>query len=113
MRVYDEAVERAKFKVLVDRIWPRGINKQKLALDAWYKDVAPSTTLRKWFNHDPDKWEAFRKKYKIELTAKKGIIEEIRQLEKAHKKITLLYAAKDEKHNNAVVLKEVLDNNND
>ncbi len=108
-RVYENDAKKANFKVLVDRIWPRGIAKDEIKIDEWYKEVAPSTALRKWFNHDPEKWDAFRKKYKAELNEREDLLSEIKQLERRHKKITLLYAAKDEKHNNAVVLKEVLD----
>lgn len=107
-RIYDDDAVEAEFKVLVDRIWPRGIVKKDINLDKWYKEVAPSTDLRKWFNHDPGKWELFRKKYTAELADKQDILDEIHGLEKVHKKITLLYAARDEKYNNAVVLKEVL-----
>jgi|SRR5688500_14058242 uncharacterized protein YeaO (DUF488 family) len=108
-RVYENDAKKANFKVLVDRIWPRGIAKDEIKIDEWYKEVAPSMALRKWFNHDPEKWDVFRKKYKAELNEREDLLSEIKQLERRHKKITLLYAAKDEKHNNAVVLKEVLD----
>ena len=107
-RVYDNDLPDEVIKVLVDRLWPRGIAKKDGIVDAWYKEVSPSTTLRKWFDHDPDKWELFKKKYKAELAGKQGILEDIRSLEREHKKIVLLYAAKDEKYNNAIVLKEVL-----
>jgi uncharacterized protein YeaO (DUF488 family) len=108
-RIYEEDAKKASFKVLVDRIWPRGIAKDEIKIDEWCKEVAPSTALRKWFNHDPEKWEPFREKYKVELNEREDLLSEIKQLERRHKKITLLYAAKDEKRNNAVVLKEVLD----
>lgn len=108
-RVYENEAKEANFKILVDRIWPRGIAKDVLNIDEWYKEVAPSTALRKWFGHDPEKWDVFRKKYKAELTGREDLLSEIKELERRHKKITLLYAAKDEKHNNAVVLKELLD----
>jgi uncharacterized protein YeaO (DUF488 family) len=107
-RVYDKDLPDEVFKVLVDRLWPRGIAKNDGIVDAWYKEVSPSATLRKWFDHDPDKWESFKKKYKAELADKQEILKEIRSLEREHKKILLLYAAKDEKYNNAIVLKEVL-----
>jgi uncharacterized protein YeaO (DUF488 family) len=95
-------------KVLVDRLWPRGISKSDGIVDVWYKEISPSTELRKWYNHDPDKWESFKKKYKEELTEQKDILQQILSLEKQHKKILLLYSSKEEKLNNAVVLQEVL-----
>ena len=107
-RVYDKDLKDDEFKILVDRLWPRGISKNDGIVNAWYKEIAPSTALRKWFNHDPDKWEAFKKKYKAELADKQDILIEIRRLVKRHKKISLLYSSKDEKYNNAIVLKEVL-----
>lgn len=107
-RVYDKDLPDDVFKILVDRLWPRGIAKKDGLVDIWYKEVSPSTTLRKWFDHDPDKWESFKNKYKAELADKQDILKEIRSLEREHKKIVLLYSAKDEKYNNAIVLKEVL-----
>ena len=107
-RTYDKDMPSDAFKVLVDRLWPRGISKNDGIVDVWYKEIAPSTELRKWYNHDPDKWELFRKKYKEELGSKEDTLNEILVLEKKHKKILLLYSSKEEKLNNAVVLKEVL-----
>ena len=107
-RVYGKDLPDDVFKVLVDRLWPRGIAKKDGIVDAWYKEVSPSTALRKWFDHDPDKWELFKKRYKAELADKQDILEEIRSLEREHKKILLLYSSKEEKFNNALVLKEVL-----
>jgi uncharacterized protein YeaO (DUF488 family) len=107
-RVYDRDLEDDEFKILVDRLWPRGISKRDGIVNAWYKEIAPSTALRKWFDHDPDKWESFKKKYKAELADKQDILTEIRSLVKRHRKIILLYSSKDEKYNNAIVLKEVL-----
>ncbi len=99
------------FSILVDRIWPRGLTKEKVNADIWMKEIAPSTELRKWFGHDAEKWEEFRVKYKKEL-ANRDIVEklrEIKRLETEKGKIILLFGAKDDKHNQAVVLKEVLD----
>ena len=107
-RIFDEDARQAEFKVLVDRIWPRGIKKTDIKLDRWYRELAPSTALRKWFNHDPDRWMEFKKKYRSELKEKTDTLNEIRQLEKQYKEVTLLYAAREEKRNNAVVLKAVL-----
>lgn len=107
-RVYDKDLPNDAFKVLIDRLWPRGISKKDGIVDAWYKEIAPSTELRKWYGHDPGKWEAFRKKYNEELEDKQDLLEEIRRLEKEHKKILLLYSSKEEKLNNATALKEIL-----
>ncbi|HJE19299.1 MAG TPA: DUF488 domain-containing protein [Aliicoccus persicus] len=108
-RVYDDMSQQDGMRILIDRVWPRGVKKEALEHDTWYKDLAPSTALRKWFNHDEDKWEEFQKKYKDELEDHKDILNEIRESADGHN-VTLLYAAKDEKHNNAVVLKHVLEN---
>ncbi len=97
--------------ILVDRLWPRGINKEKLAADEWIKDAAPSDKLRKWFSHDPEKWNEFKIRYRAELKNPKVLekINSIKSLEKKKKRIVLLFGAKDEEHNQAVVLKQVLD----
>ena len=99
------------FRILVDRVWPRGLTKEAVNANVWIKDIAPSDELRKWFAHDDSKWEQFREKYKKELKTKQNIekLKEIKGLERKNKKIILLFGAKDEKHNQAVVLKEVLD----
>lgn len=93
--------------VLVDRLWPRGLAKEKARSDQWQKDLAPSDALRRWFGHDPGKWNEFKRRYRQELGRKR---EELRELagQARHGIVTLLYAARDEAHNNAVVLKEVL-----
>ncbi|SDD23630.1 DUF488 domain-containing protein [Niabella drilacis] len=106
-RVYEAPAENDGFRVLVDRLWPRGIRKADVAIDEWQKELAPSTELRKWFNHDPEKWTGFQKKYEAELRDNPALDSFLKSLGK-HKKITLLYAAKDEQHNQAVVLQEVL-----
>lgn len=107
-RVFEDASEQDGKRILVDRVWPRGIKKEEIALDEWYKELAPTTELRKWFNHDVEKWEEFKKKYKEELKDQTELIEELQQDSNGHN-VTLLYAAKDEEHNQAVVLKEVID----
>ena len=93
--------------MLVDRLWPRGVAKEKARIDKWQKDLAPSDGLRRWFGHDPRKWEEFKRRYRQELRPK---TEELRELawQARHGTVTLLYAARDEDHNNAVVLKEAL-----
>jgi uncharacterized protein YeaO (DUF488 family) len=107
-RAYQTVDERDGFRILVDRLWPRGISKDKAKLDLWMKDIAPSNDLRKWFGHDPDKWEEFQNKYIEELKDKKQFLKEIKDIEKEKLTVTLIYGAKDEEHNNAVVLRDIL-----
>ena len=102
-RVYAAPERTDGTRVLIDRIWPRGLTKEKAALDLWLKDVAPSTDLRKWFGHDPARWDAFRRRYRDELDAMPDAVARLRDLAKQGK-LTLLYGAHDEAHNNAVVL---------
>jgi uncharacterized protein YeaO (DUF488 family) len=106
-RVYEEPAKDDGMRILVDRLWPRGLTKQRADIDLWLKDIAPSTELRKWFGHDPEKWKEFRKRYNEELkknTEQTEILKE--QLKKGI--VTLVYGAKDEEHNEALVLKELL-----
>lgn len=98
------------FRVLVDRMWPRGLSKEKAKIDLWLKDIAPSNDLRKWFAHDPKKWEEFQKRYKEELQTKNELIVKIKGLENDKETITLIYSAKDDKHNNALVLMDLIQN---
>ena len=106
-RIYDEPDKRDGFRVLVDRLWPRGLSRDKAKVDLWLKDMAPSDELRKWFSHDPVKWPEFRKRYKEELKGKQELVEQL--CEEAKKgKVTLLFSAKDTEHNNAVVLRGIL-----
>ncbi len=108
-RIYDDPSKDDGYRILIDRIWPRGVSKEDAKLDAWNKDIAPSDKLRKWFDHDPDKFDEFAKKYRKELDDKKEDLTEI--LKKAEEQtITLLYGAKDTEHNQAVVLQNVLKN---
>lgn len=107
-RVYESASEQDGVRVLVDRLWPRGLSKDKANIDLWLKEIAPDNSLRKWFSHDPEKWEEFRKMYLEELKQKEDQVQEL--LEKAvETDLTLLYAAKDENLNNAAILKEYLE----
>lgn len=108
-RVYEKPDKEDGFRILVDRLWPRGLTKEKAAADIWLKDIAPSTELRKWFSHDPKKWEEFKTRYTAELQKN---IEALAQLKEQIKKhpITLLYGARDEEHNEALVLKNYLIN---
>jgi len=107
-RIYEEPDPKDGLRLLVDRLWPRGLSKEKAHVDRWLKEIAPSDELRHWFGHDPAKWQEFRTRYRGELAATRPLLDEIAEL--AHKEpVTLLYAAKDEEHNNAVVLKELLE----
>lgn len=110
-RAYEQPIRADGIRILVDRLWPRGIKKADLRVDAWAKTLAPSTALRKWFAHDEAKWPEFRKRYRAELAAT-GATETIRDLlasAKRAKTITLLYGAKDQKHNEAVVLRNLFE----
>jgi uncharacterized protein YeaO (DUF488 family) len=107
-RVYEKADKGDGWRVLVDRLWPRGMTKEKTKADVWMKDAGPSDALRKWFGHEPEKWAAFQKKYRAELAKNKPVFAELKKMEKEHGTLTLLFGAKDEEHNQAVVLAEVL-----
>jgi len=107
-RIYEQPVKEDGYRILIDRLWPRGLTKEHAAVNLWRKDIAPSDRLRKWFSHDPKKWTMFQKRYLQELSDKKNSIEEIHKLEHDKKIITLVYGAKDQEHNNAVVLKKLL-----
>lgn len=106
-RVYEKAEKADGFRVLVDRLWPRGLSKEKANVDLWLKEISPSTALRKWFNHDPEKWKEFQKKYNAELKDHKEELQILKQ-KIAEGKVTLVYGAKDEIHNDAVVLRDLL-----
>jgi uncharacterized protein YeaO (DUF488 family) len=106
-RVYEPFATTDGFRVLVDRIWPRGINKETAHADVWLKEVAPSTALRKWFNHEPGKWPEFTRKYTAELK-RSDAMEQLLDIIRKHKKVTLLYSAHDEQHNQALVLQEFI-----
>ncbi len=105
-RAYDDMAENDGYRVLVDRIWPRGVAKDDLDLDDWCKDIAPSDDLRKWFDHDPEKWNEFKRRYRKELDDNSAVE---RLLDKAREgRVTLIYGAKDETHNNAKALRDYL-----
>ncbi|WP_455087022.1 DUF488 domain-containing protein [Prevotella denticola] len=106
-RAYAPAEESDGYRILVDRLWPRGISKEKAQIDLWLKSVAPSNELRKWFGHDPEKFPEFEQRYRAEL-AGSGALDGLRAVLREHPDATLLFAAHDEEHNNAVVLKELL-----
>jgi len=107
-RAYEEPSPKDGFRVLVDRLWPRGVSKQRAALDLWLKDIAPSTELRKTFHHDPTKWAEFKKRYTRELSEH---AEPVKMLQQKGKRgtVTLVYGARDKEHNHAIVLKEYLE----
>jgi uncharacterized protein YeaO (DUF488 family) len=107
-RIYQPYSKSDGFRILADRLWPRGISKDRAKIDLWLKDIGPSTELRKWFGHDPERWAAFKKKYRKELADKKDQLHELKRLYEKHKKVTLLYGTRDEEHNEAVVLAEII-----
>ena len=106
-RAYDQRGRGGGKRYLVDRIWPRGVKKEALRLDGWFKDVAPSTGLRKWFGHDEKKWEEFNHRYRKELESHPEALDELRTAAREGD-VTLVYSAHDPEHNNAVALKEYL-----
>lgn len=106
-RAYDTPARDNAYRVLVDRLWPRGIKKENLPLDDWLKEIAPSTALRRWFNHDADKWPEFRRRYRKELEPHSEALRAL--LRRAGQRpVVLVYAARDHDHNNAVVLRDYL-----
>jgi uncharacterized protein YeaO (DUF488 family) len=107
-RIYETPANTDGVRILVDRLWPRGVSKERAELDWWLKGIGPTTELRKWFNHDPKKWIGFQKKYKMELAKNKEAVAEFKEIVKHHATVTLLYAAKDEEHNEAIVIKDFL-----
>jgi uncharacterized protein YeaO (DUF488 family) len=106
-RVYEPPSPEDGVRVLVDRLWPRGLRKADAAIDRWMKDIAPSTELRQWFGHDPERWQEFRRRYARELRQHATTIDELHELAQ-HKTVTLVFGARDEEHNDAVALREVL-----
>jgi uncharacterized protein YeaO (DUF488 family) len=106
-RVYEPPSPEDGVRVLVDRLWPRGLRKAEAAIDRWMKDIAPSTELRQWFGHDPERWQEFRRRYARELRQHATTIDELHELAQ-HKTVTLVFGARDEEHNDAVALREVL-----
>lgn len=106
-RAYEKAAREDGFRVLVDRLWPRGVKKEKARIGLWIKEAAPSNDLRKWFNHEPAKWDEFKRRYFLELAEKGQTLKPIQeQVQK--RAVTLVYGAKDERYNNAVALREFL-----
>lgn len=107
-RVYEPPLKKDGYRVLVDRLWPRGLSKQAAKVDLWLKEVAPSDSLRKWYSHDVEKWQGFVEKYSAELRGKSPSLAQIKALEKQQGTVTLLFGARDPEHNQAVVLLRVL-----
>ena len=106
-RVYEKPSKSDGFRILVERLWPRGLTKEKASVDLWLKEVAPSPELRKWYNHDVEKWREFKQRYTRELKYKREQLEEIKEYAKKGK-VTFVYAAHDEEHNSALVLRDYL-----
>ena len=111
-RAYDAAARSDGPRILVDRIWPRGVAKEDAELEAWLKGLAPTTELRKWFGHDPEKWTEFQRRYLKELKQNDAAedLEKLQSIIEKHKRLTLVFAAKDTEHNNAVALRDFLSN---
>jgi uncharacterized protein YeaO (DUF488 family) len=106
-RAYEPPAAEDGTRILIDRLWPRGVAKTEAAIDEWMKEIAPSTELRKWFGHDPDRWQEFRRRYQSEIRERSEQYARLRALAQ-HGPITLVFAAKDEEHNDAVVLRDLL-----
>lgn len=107
-RVYESPSRQDGLRVLVDRLWPRGLSKQRAAIDWWPKELAPSPELRRWFAHDPAKWHSFQRRYRQELRAQAEVLRELKEKSR-HATVTLLYGARDSEHNGALVLQQLLE----
>jgi uncharacterized protein YeaO (DUF488 family) len=107
-RIYEPTASDDGFRILVDRLWPRGLSKENAKIDLWLKGIAPSNDLRKWFHHNREKWKEFQIKYQKELEVNKEFVNKIKQIEKEKRIVTLLYSSTDKEHNNAIVLSALL-----
>lgn len=107
-RIYEVPAASDGYRVLVDRVWPRGVGKQNARIDLWLKDIAPSDGLRKWFGHDPERWAEFQKRYHEELNGASKLTRQLKDLESAHGNVTLVFSARDARHNQAVALRAFL-----
>jgi uncharacterized protein YeaO (DUF488 family) len=108
-RIYEQAYDQDGYRMLIDKVWPRGVKKEDAKLNEWNKDIAPSTDLRKWFGHKAERFDEFARKYRQELKKNEETVQHITDIAEKHQ-VTLLYGAKDEKHNHAVILREYLKN---
>lgn len=111
-RVYETYAKEDGVRILVDRLWPRGIKKEDAQIDKWFKEIAPSSELRKWYDHDPEKFEAFNQKYHAEIDGTK-VLDELIDYIREHKTVTLVFSSKELKLNNAMVLKNIIDEHTD
>lgn len=109
-RIYDKSEEKDGYRILVDGLWPRGVSKEEAEIDLWLKEISPTDTLRKRFGHKEERWSEFKRRYKQQLSTQKRskLMEEVKRFEKEKGTVTLVYAAKDREHNNAIVLIECL-----
>ncbi len=107
-RIYEPPAAQDGTRILVDRLWPRGVSREEAHVHAWLKEIAPSAELRRWFGHDPDKWDAFRRRYLEELESNPAAVEELKR-QIGQSTATLLYGARDREHNNALVLRDFID----
>lgn len=107
-RIYEDYAEQDGYRILTERLWPRGVSKERAKLDKWMKGIAPSQKLRKWFDHDPEKWDEFREKYRKELYGSENV-EELLNIIDREKNVTLVFASKDEKHNSTALLKDFIE----
>lgn len=106
-RIYEPPRRDDGLRILVDRLWPRGVAKHSAAIDCWLREIAPSDALRRWYGHDARRWAEFRRRYRAELRAQRALVNELRKLAR-RRRVTLLFAVHDEQHNNAAVLRELL-----
>lgn len=106
-RVYETPVPEDGYRILIDRLWPRGLTKEKAGVDLWLKGIAPSSELRKWFQHDPEKWPEFQKRYEKEIKENKEAVAELKSALQKQEKVTLVFGSKEERYNDAVVLLKV------
>jgi len=109
-RIYERPESSDGYRILVDRLWPRGVSKSTAKIDLWLRDIAPSAELRKWYSHDPNKWQAFQRRYRKELEPKPELLRKIKMLSKRNKRLTLLFSSKETKLNNAAALRQFLSN---
>lgn len=107
-RAYDPVSAEDGYRILVERLWPRGLTKEKAAVDLWLKEIAPSPELRKWFGHDPEKWKEFSRRYREELDDNTEAVSQLRQVLKKEDTVTFVYAARDTEHNSALLLRDYL-----